>query len=285
MPLIVIYILILGAAVLIVSNLSSLFSKQYSRLHKIHEQESERAFQKLEEMFVWVDKKKITAMFFLGPVVLGAVGFILFNNPVMAAIGAALGLVFPWILIKFAQKARKKKLQGQLLDALTSLSQSLKAGLSLLQAMKILVEDMPPPISQEFGLIIKENKMGKHLEDSFEELNKRMGIEELNLITTAILVARETGGNLAGVFARLSNTIRQKKKISEQVTTLTTQARWQGVIMSGLPIIFAIFVFRMNPDFFNVMLESDLGRILLGWCVISEAIGAFMLMRLSKVEV
>lgn len=285
MPLIVIYILILGAAVLIVSNLSSLFSKQYSRLHKIHEQESERAFQKLEEMFVWVDKKKITAMFFLGPVVLGVVGFILFNNPVMAAIGAALGLVFPWILIKFAQKARKKKLQGQLLDALTSLSQSLKAGLSLLQAMKILVEDMPPPISQEFGLIIKENKMGKHLEDSFEELNKRMGIEELNLITTAILVARETGGNLAGVFARLSNTIRQKKKISEQVTTLTTQARWQGVIMSGLPIIFAIFVFRMNPDFFNVMLESDLGRILLGWCVISEAIGAFMLMRLSKVEV
>lgn len=127
--------------------------------------------------------------------------------------------------------------------------------------------------------------MGVPLETSFERLNKKMGSEDLNLMSTAILVARETGGNLTDIFTHLSENIRIRKRINDQIKTLTTQARWQGMIMSLLPIVFAFFVINTNKNFFDVMLESEVGRILLVWCVVSEIIGAVMLNRLSRVEV
>jgi tight adherence protein B len=282
MLVILISILILAAVVLLVPGFISLLVKPYTRLQ---EQESRRALQKLEAMSIWVGHKKIVTAFVLGPLLLGAVLFIIFGNLVMIFVGLILGFILPALIIRQIQASRQNKFQTQLLDALSSLSQSLKAGLSLLQAMEILVEDMPEPISQEFSVIIKKNKAGNPLEDAFEELNRTMQLEDLNLMTTAILVARETGGNLTNVFSKLASTIRQKKRIREQVKTLTTQARWQGVIMSCLPVIFAVMVFNMNRNFFNIMWESELGRILLVWCIVSEMAGAVMLNRFSRIEV
>jgi tight adherence protein B len=186
---------------------------------------------------------------------------------------------------KLKDKARKAKFHSQLVDGLMVLSSSLKAGLSFLQALEVLVEEMPQPISEEFGLIIKENKMGIRLEESFEKLNKRMPSEDLNLITTAILIARDTGGNLTVIFENLANSIREKTKISDQVKTLTTQGKWQGVIMSFLPIGFAAFIFKTNPEYLQLMLSSQLGRFLLIYAVISELVGMFLIQKLTKVEI
>ena len=115
------------------------------------------------------------------------------------------------------------------------------------------MEEMPPPLSQEFGL--EEARMGMDLEESLGRLNKEMDSEDLNLMATAILVARETGGNLLEVFSRLSESIRQKSRIFEQIKSLAAQARWQGVIMSALPVVFSVFynraikygLYELNP--------------------------------------
>lgn len=275
-------ILVFGSISLLFQVLFPILFKPYETLQK---KKAERAASNLEEMFIWVAHKRLILIFSLSPIILGIVFFILFGQGIMILGGIILGFVLPSITIKVMERSRKNKFAVQLLDALVSLSQSLKAGLSFLQALEVLIEEMPSPISQEFGIIVKENKMGKSLEESFERLNKRMNLEDLNLITTAILVARETGGNLTEVFSHLADSIRQKNKIAQQVKTLTTQARWQGVIMSALPVVFAIVVFRMNPNFFNIMLESKIGKLLLLWCVISEIIGAFMLNRLSRIRV
>jgi len=279
----VIFLLILGSVGLISQAIVPPLLQYFERLSKRSEQRTSRS---LEEMFVWRPDKRLALAFRLSPIVFGGVTFMLFNNPVIAIVAAMAGFTLPrLVIIRLMEKSRKRKFQAQIIDALTDISQSLKAGLSFLQALEVLVEEMPPPISQEFALIIKEHKMGIPLDDSFERLNKKMGLEDLNLVTTAILLGRETGGNLTDVFGHLSDSIRQRSKINEQVRTLTTQARWQGVIMSLLPVIFAVAIFNINPRFFEIMLQSDMGRLLLLWCFISEAIGTVMLRYLSHIEV
>ena len=255
------------------------------RYGKMHQAEARRVGGKLEEMYVWVDEKKLVLYFTLSPVVFGVLFFALFKNVVLIFAGVVTGLIAPMLVVRQMQRIRRGRFNAQLSDALVHLSQSLKAGLSLLQALEILIEDMPPPLSQEFSLVVKENKMGVPLEESFERLNKKMDSEDLNFMTTAIMVARETGGNLTDIFAHLSENIRIRKKINDQIKTLTTQARWQGMIMSFLPIVFGVFILQTNRNFLDTMLESDIGRVLLVWCVISEIIGTVLLNRMSKIEI
>ena len=279
---IVIFIFSSSSVYLISQALIPVLSKRYE---KVHRERAERASHRLEDMFIWVNEKKLILAFGLSPIILGAIFFILFGKPIFIGAGFAFGFILPMFMIKILEKNRKKKFYSQLPDVLTSLTQSLKAGLSFLQALEVITEELPPPISQEFALLVKEHKMGVVLKESFENLNKKMGSEELNLITTAILVASETGGNLTEIFDHLSENIRQKNRIVDQLKTLTTQARLQGVILSALPIVFAMLIFKINPTFFNQMVQSDIGRLLLVWCVISEVIGATILNKLGRIEV
>ena len=154
-----------------------------------------------------------------------------------------------------------------------------------MQAIEALVEELPQPISQEFGLILRENKMGISLEESFDSLNRRMPSEELNLLTTAILVARETGGDITQLFSRLIGTIRAKVKLNDSVKTLSMQGKIQGVVMSFLPIGFALLVISFNPNYFDIMFSSPLGRGLMVYAVISEAVGMYLIRIFSRVNV
>lgn len=254
--------------------------------NKLQKKKTEQISRQLDEMFMVEPKPKKLILFqFLGPLALGLAGFILFQNMIIAIISGIVGFGLPSFLIKNLEKKRKAQFHSQLVDALNILSSSLKAGLSLFQAIEALVEEMPAPLSQEFGLILKQNKMGIPLEKSFEGLRKRMPSNEIDLIIAAILIARETGGNLTHVLENLAYSVREKKKIADQIKTLTTQGRWQGVIMSILPVVFAIFVYRINPSFADIMLSSQVGRILLGYALISEIIGVILIHKFCKVEV
>lgn len=277
-----IFIFIAGSVTLIAQVLIPFFAERYKN---VHERKAEQASESLDEMFVWIAQKKLILIFGLSPVVLSVVAFLMTGKSIAILIGFISGFILPSLAIKIIDSQRRKKFQTQLIDALTNLSQSLKAGLSFFQALEILTEEMSPPISQEFGLVLKEAKVGKSLEESFENLNKKMGSEDLNLMTTAILVARETGGSLPDVFESLAHNIRQKNRIAEQIKTLTTQARWQGIIMSILPVGFAAMVYKMDPTYFDLMLQTDMGRLLLIWCAISWVIGVYILRGLSKIEV
>jgi tight adherence protein B len=199
--------------------------------------------------------------------------------------GLALGFLLPKILVKNLVLLRRSKFQNQLVDSLMILSSCLRAGLSLSQAFEVLAEEMPPPLSDEFSLLIKENQMGVAFEDCLAHLRKRMPLDDIDLITTAVNIARETGGNLTEIFDQLVITMRDKKKLEDRVKTLTVQGRLQGYIMMVLPVAFALFVHYVNPGNFQILLNDKLGQMLLMWSVISEIIGIFLIQKLSKVEV
>lgn len=256
-----------------------------ARFEQAQKKKFDKTVEKLDKMFVEVKREKVFPLFALSPFILGITGFILFKSFLAILAGIALGLILPSLIVRNLEKKRKRKFHNQLVDTLLILSNSLKSGLSFLQAIEVVVEEMPAPISQEFNLLLNENKIGIPFEDSLERLNKRMYSEELNMMVISVLVARETGGDLNKIFERLTVTIRQKKKIAQQVETLTLQARWQGMIMMALPIVFSFGVSQISPHFFDMMLKSQIGRFLLIYAVISQVIGMLMIHRFSKVEI
>ncbi|MFC1631572.1 type II secretion system F family protein [Candidatus Omnitrophota bacterium] len=244
-----------------------------------------RAAQQLDKLFLNVSTKKLLLVHLLVPLALGLAVFIFLKNILLVMLAAGLGVILPTIVIKIMGTMRVNKFSSQLVDGLMVLSSSLKGGLSLLQALEVLVEEMPEPISQEFSLVLRETQMGIPLDESLERLNKRIQSEELNLIITAIDIARETGGNLTEPFEKLMFTLRERDKLLGKVKTLTLQAKLQGVLMSLMPIVFAIVVFYTNPGFLQLMVSDPRGKLMLIVAGVLEIVGCFLLFKLSKVEV
>ena len=279
---IIILLLISGSIGFLAYEFIPTFLRRYSQTQKIR---MEKTAKQLNQMFIFTERQRLLPIFTVTPLSLGLLGLILTRNLIGLVAGVALGLVSPPIIIKNMSIKRRNKFQGQLVDGLMLLSSSLKAGMSLNQAFEVLVEEMPPPISDEFALVIRENQMGVALEDCLAHLKQRMPIDDLDLITTAIGIARETGGDLTEIFAQLVFTIREKRKLEDRVRALTVQGRLQGAIMGLLPIAFGVFIYFVSPSNFDIMLKDKLGQALLMWAFISELIGIILIKRLSKVEV
>jgi len=277
-----IILLIFGSIAGLAFELIPFFLGRYSQLQS---KRMEKASKELHKMFIYTEKRRLLSAFTLTPLALGTLGFIILHNPLGALIGAGLGLLLPRIWIKNMGRKRLDNFGKQLVDALMLLSSSLRAGMSLPQAFEVLTEEMPAPISDEFALVVKENKMGVTLEDCLAHLKQRMPLDDLELLTTAISISRETGGDLTEIFANLVHTIREKRKLDDRVRVLTVQGRLQGAIMGLLPIAFGVFIYFINPHNFDVMLNDKFGQMLLVWAVISEVIGIILIRRLSRVEI
>lgn len=254
------------------------------KVHDVNVKRAEKFSLKMDNLFVKVKTGRMALLYLAGPVVLGVIGFLTLKNFLGILLGIGVSLVLPSMYVKSQERMRRAKFTKQLVDALMLLSSSLKGGLSLVQAIEVMVEEMPAPISQEFAVVLSENKLGIPLEGSFQRLYKRMPSNELNQMITAILLARETGGNLPFIFGRLVTALRANNKIIKDIQGLTLQGRIQGVIMAGLPVVFSIFIFSVNPRFFDVMFASELGKNLLVLSLFLEVIGMFLIRKISKID-
>ena len=250
----------------------------------LNKKRAEKFANKMERILMKTDIQKMSRALIFAPIGGAVVGYLFFPTEVRflgVLMGGVVGFVFPSVYVKFLVKRRKDKFFNQLIDALMIMSSSFRGGLSLIQAMESVVEEMPDPIDQEFGTVLSENKMGVSLEEALTHLYDRMPSSALQQTITAILLARETGGNLPSIFSRIVNTIREQKKIQENINTLTLQGKIQGAVMSLLPIGFGFVVYSTNPQFFKTMTETSIGRILLSYAAISELIGAFLIWKIS----
>jgi tight adherence protein B len=278
-----IVLLIIASIMLIIfGTMPSFFDKM-----KIWRENKEKNMEIEMDRLFYYDKspRQIMRLYFILPPILGVAGFIFTQNMVIAGTGVFLGLLIPNIILKMRDSLRRVKFNSQILDAILILSSSLKGGLSLLQAFEVLVDEIPPPMSQEMGLVVRENKMGVSMEESLRRLSKRMTMDELTLVVNSILVARETGGDLTKVFSRLTTTIRDNNKLKDNIRTLTLQGRLQGIIMSVIPFVFIWWVLTFNREHFNIMLQSDTGRGLLVLALILQAGGMVMIKRFSSVKI
>jgi len=239
----------------------------------------------LDKMFYDKNPKRIVQLYFILPFLLAILGFLFTKSLLFIFIGAVLGLFIPNLILKLRDAQYKQKFNQQILDAIMILSSCMKSGLSFLQALEVLTEEMSPPMSWEIGIVIRENKMGMTLEESLKHLNEKMQMEELTLLINSILVARETGGDLTKVLSRLSTTIRDNRKLKESIKTLTLQGRLQGIIMSALPFLFVWWVLTFNRSHFDIMFQSQIGRMLLFLAVFLQVVGMILIKKFSTINI
>ena len=243
---------------------------------------STEATAQLGEMFVDLPRQRVWLAYALSPLVVGLGAWLLTEQMLMGLAGAVAGIVLPRLILRQLARRRQSRFQGQIVDALLVMSSSLKAGLSMMQAFGIVAEEMPPPISQEFGFLLKQTRMGVNVDEAVATLKRRMPSDDVNLFTTAVLVSRETGGDVTHLFSRLVETIRERKKLKERIKTLTFMSRMQGVLMGMLPVVFAVIVYRMNKDYFHWFFTNELGRLMLAMVVVLQVVGALLFVRFAR---
>ncbi|MBD3263844.1 MAG: hypothetical protein GF375_01925 [Candidatus Omnitrophica bacterium] len=256
-----------------------------NKWEEAQKRKAEDTASQFEEMFIFLHRRMLVVLYIVVPLFVAVIGYILTRKLWIIPIFLLIGASFPFLLVRFLDKRRRRKFVNQLVDALMIMNSCLKGGLTLVQSFEVLAEEMTPPMSQEISLLSREIKVGVTLEEALIRLDKRMPSEEMTLVSSAILVARETGGDLTKVFSRLVETIRDRLKLKELVSTLTLQARLQAIIISALGPIFFYVVNKINPGHFEVMWKDDVGRMFLFIAIVLQILGIVLIVIFSKVEI
>ncbi len=280
--LIVILILIAGSVASLTLLLAPSVANRYSRVKEAQIRQTEAL---LEGMFLPVQRKTLNMVYALSMIAGGSAVFLITGNPLFALLGAGMGALVPMFVVRILEERRRKQFVDQLVDTLALLSSALKAGLTLRQAFEVVVEEMPSPTREEFTLILQQLRMGIPLEEALNRLRARIRNDDVDIVVISVLVARDTGGNVTEIFSNLAQMIREKKMLHRKVEVLTAQARWQGMIISAMPILFVMFVINQDPHHFDIFFKDPTGQLLLVYAVISQILGLITMRIMGKVEV
>lgn len=217
-----------------------------------------------------------------GAAVLGLMGG---GSIVAALVGGLLGLLLPRVWRQRKLRARRKAFDAQIPDALALISNSLKAGYGLLQAMEMVGQEMHPPIAPEFVRTLAEIRVGASTEDALAALAARVGSEDMDLVVTAFLIQRQVGGNLAEVLDKIAFTIRERIRIRGEVRTLTAQGRLSGLIIGVLPLGIGLFLAAVNPEYVMTLFRHPLGQMMLVMAVGAEAVGVLFIKKIIAIDI
>jgi tight adherence protein B len=228
------------------------------------------------------------------PVVMFLVGFVVpsLQNPLILLLGLLLGFMLPRLWLGRRKSSRLKAFNKQLPDTITLIANALRAGSSFLQAIELVVRESRPPISTEFGRVIREVNLGLPFDVALENMVRRVKSEDFELMATAIAIQHQVGGNLAEILDSIAFTIRERIRIKGEIRTLTAQQRMSGYVVGGLPFFLALFIYLAAPTFFNPMfakppdvLGIPLGIILLGIALLAMGAGFFFIRKIVDIEV
>ena len=203
---------------------------------------------------------------------------------VLAGVGAVGGYFVPELVLRILRKRRQKQFGEQLTDGLVLLSNGLRAGFTLQQALEMLVEESKPPLSQEFSLALRQYRLGMDIDEALQKVVERTGDEDLGLAVTAVTITRQVGGNLAEIFDRIVAMIRERKLLEGKVMALTAQGKMQAMVVAIIPYVLGLVVAKINPELMTLMWTTVPGWIALGLVVVLDTVGYFWVLKLTKIE-
>lgn len=202
-------------------------------------------------------------------------------------IAPAAGLMIPFIMVSVISimvGRRKNAFTEQLGDCLTTVANALRAGYSFQQAMDVVAREMEPPISTEFERVMTDITMGVTLEGALEQMNKRVGSSDFDLVVTAVLIQREVGGNLAQILDTISDTINERIRMKREINALTAQGKLSSVVLVALPIFMAIFCWTFNHDQMMVFITEEMGRYAVVFAIVMEILGIVVIRKIVDIE-
>ncbi len=200
-------------------------------------------------------------------------------------IGGVISIRMPMAVLDALKKSRGKRVNKQLMDALILLSNSLRSGMDIVQGFELVARDMLPPISDEFGLVIKNYQLGTPFEKALDGLSERVESRMLSYIIKAIIIQRQVGGNLTVIFARLVENIREESKLEEKLQAMTAQQKIQSIVVSVMPFVMMFVMFIFNPSQMISFYTSPVGMFVFLFCIIWIGIGMKVLKKMGEVRV
>ncbi|QDU82082.1 Bacterial type II secretion system protein F domain protein [Polystyrenella longa] len=199
---------------------------------------------------------------------------------------AALGFgILPLMWIMMRRRKRFKKFAQQLPDALELVARALRSGHSLASGLHVVIEEMPSPISTEFGKSYEEQNLGVSMEDALKNMLKRMPNLDLKFFVTAVAIQRTAGGDMAEILDKIGYIIRERFKILGQVQALTGEGRISGVVLMGLPVALFVAVYYLNPDYVMLLFTDENGRKMIAGAAFLQLLGAVAIKKIVNIKV
>ncbi|OEH86189.1 type II secretion system protein [Desulfuribacillus stibiiarsenatis] len=215
----------------------------------------------------------------------GGVFYLISGKLFPLLLGLVIGYIVPDFWLKSKQNKRLNEFNAALPDMITTVVGSLRAGFSFPQALKTVADETKGPMKEEIDKLLKELQFGLSVENALNNLNERMPSEDLELMIHVIIIQRQVGGNLATVLDKIVDTIRERKRIQQQIITLTAQGRLSGVVIGLLPIILGIVIYLIEPDYVGTLFSHPIGIGMLIMGVISGIIGYVLIRKMTMIEV
>ncbi|OGT31688.1 MAG: secretion system protein F [Gammaproteobacteria bacterium RBG_16_51_14] len=246
---------------------------------------TESASANMEDMFMFFDAGRLFYFNMLAIFLLPALTWLLTGDPITSVVVLVMIAVLPGIFYKSMRKKRLKRFEEQLPDGLMMLSGSMRAGASLNLALEGLVKEQPAPLSQEFELFMREQKIGVDFEISLDHMEKRIPLQDFAMLVSALRINREIGGNLAEILESLADTLRRKQQMEGKIESLTAQGKLQGIVMTGLPILLGVLLYFLERDAMEKLWTTPIGWGVLVVIVIMESMGYIMIRKITSIDV
>lgn len=217
---------------------------------------------------------------FIGIVTLNIFGILIFTIG-----GVYLGIKLPEWTLSYIRTRRGKRVEAQLMDAMILMSNALKSGLDIVQGFELVQRDLVPPISEEFGLVLKNYQLGTPFEKALLGMEERIASRLLSYLIKAVIIQRSVGGNLTKIFDRIVENIRDESKLEQKAQSLTAQQRIQAIVVGIMPWAMLALMWIFQPDVMSAYYFSFLGVVTIGFCAIWMTIGMGIVRKLADIQV
>jgi tight adherence protein B len=221
-----------------------------------------------------------------GAAIVGAAlaGFLTRSYWWAAATAGVLAVLAP-VVMELARLRRLARFEASLPEALELMAASLRSGQGFQRALQVTAEDMPSPVKEEFGMAVQDISVGHTVEDALHAVWMRVPSYEMELITTAIAIQLQVGGNLSEILQKIADTLRERARIRGEIATLTAEGKLSAVLVFCIPILLFFWMKSTNPAYMAPLLTSDLGRLMLVVAAISECVGMLIIWKMVSMEV
>ncbi len=215
----------------------------------------------------------------------GAVlGFAISGSSTNTLLGAFIGALLPGLFVYRQKLKRADMLSEEIGDSLQGMSNSLRAGYSFQQAMDLISKETAGPLGKEYRRTLREINLGVTIDQALHNLIDRVQNEDLELMISTVLIQRSIGGNLAEIFDKIADTIRQRARMKGEVRVLTAQGRISSWIIGGMPVFLLVILQIMSPGYISMFFTTTLGWMLLGGAAVAEVIGFILIRKVTNIE-
>jgi tight adherence protein B len=210
---------------------------------------------------------------------------LLTRTPMWMMAGFLIGAGLPFMVLRMKRTRRLRAFEEQFPEALDLISRALKAGHAFATGLKMVADEMPEPVGPEFRKTFDEQNFGLPLKDALENLTMRIPLLDIRFFATAVLIQRETGGNLSEILDNLAHVVRERFKILRQVRVYTAHGRLTGYVLLALPAFLAIALMFINPEHMNLLFRERMGQMMLMGAIAMQTFGFMWIKKIVKIEV